>query len=293
MTSTTFPASRPVRAHLHRGVLGAVLLGALFGAAPAFAEPSIDDIYQAERAGRTEQAQQMIDEVLKAHPNSAKAHYVAAEIAADHGQPAKAREELERAQQIAPNLPFANQGEVLRLQSRISTGAPPASGYTSPGAARRAVDSQGPSGAAIVIGLVAVAFFGWLVLRFIRNARQPRIANPYGAPMGPGYGAPYAGPGYGPQGYGPGGGGLGSQVAGGLATGLAVGAGVVAAEAIGDRIFGHGGTQAGDHFANVNPGADPGSAYQPVNDFGISDSSSWDDGGSSSDSASSGGDWDT
>lgn len=291
MTSTTSPASRLLRAHLRRGVLGAVLLGALLGAAPAFAEPSIDDIYQAERAGRTEQAQQMIDEVLKAHPNSAKAHYVAAEIAADHGQPAKAREELERAQQIAPNLPFANQGEVLRLQSRISTGAP-AGGATSPGAGRRVADSQGPSGAAIALGLVALAFFGWLVLRFIRHAQQPRIANSYGAPMGPGYGAPYAGPGYGPQGYGPGGG-LGSQVAGGLATGLAVGAGVVAAEAIGDRIFGHGGTHAGDRIANVDSGADPGPAYQPVDDFGISDSSSWDDGGSSSDSGSSGGDWDT
>ena len=102
---------------------------------------------------------------------------------------------------------------------------------------------------------------------------------------------PYAGPpGYGPAGYGPGaapmGGGLGSTVVGGLASGLAVGAGVVAGEELAHHFLD------GARREGV-AAAPPAQAEPPVNgdmggsDFGMSDpGSGWDDSGGGG-----GGDW--
>ena len=48
--------------------------------ADAAADPTVHQIYEAAEAGRFDQAQQMMDQVLKDHPQSAKAHYVAAPL---------------------------------------------------------------------------------------------------------------------------------------------------------------------------------------------------------------------
>ena len=64
---------------------GLVLLTAmLFSNGIAFAEdsPTLDQVYKAAQANRLADAQQMMDKVLKEHPNSAKAHFVKAEILA-------------------------------------------------------------------------------------------------------------------------------------------------------------------------------------------------------------------
>jgi hypothetical protein len=92
---------------------------------------------------------------------------------------------------------------------------------------------------------------------------------------------------------------MGSSIARGLGTGLAVGAGVLAAEEIGRRMFGHdanaaplqqgtGNTPSLDqidegmrHNLNTDMGGD---------DFGIADGGSWDDGGGGGDL---GGGWDS
>ena len=92
---------------------------------------------------------------------------------------------------------------------------------------------------------------------------------------------------------------MGSQVAGGLATGLAVGAGVMAAEAIGRSLFG-GDRQLAGGFATqpANLGA---SRLEPIpedrnlnpdmggNDFGIQTGGGWDDDATSAST----GDWDS
>src|SRR5215470_9530386 len=70
-------------------------------------EPSVDDIYQAASAGNLAGARAMVDQVLAKHPNSAKAHYVKAEIAARQGDAAVARTHLQIADKLAPGLPFA------------------------------------------------------------------------------------------------------------------------------------------------------------------------------------------
>lgn len=90
---------------------------------------------------------------------------------------------------------------------------------------------------------------------------------------------------------------MGSQLAGGLATGLAVGAGVMAAEAIGKSLFG------GDRHMAGGFGAQPANLnalqFEPIpedtnfnpdmggNDFGIQTAGSWDD------DAAPAGDWDS
>ncbi|CAN5433877.1 hypothetical protein BH09PSE6_BH09PSE6_00900 [soil metagenome] len=282
----------------------AVLFAMLVAAAPAMAaDPTIDQIYQAQRSGQPAQARQLMDEVLRNHPNSAKAHFVDAELLAESGDTTRAAQALSAAQRLAPGLPFASQGEVLRLQSRISmgsTGAADSARASSRAVAPAAAPSSAPSPgglsmSTVLVGLIVLVLFVWVVRRFIRSAAAQR-ANTFGGPAGQTYpdaqyGAPpQYGPSYGPQ---PTGGGLGGRVAGGLATGLAVGAGVMAAEAIGHRMFGHDTSGAtGDRLSDDGAGHSP--VYEPANDFGIQDSSSWDDAGSSdsggSDSGSS--DWD-
>ena len=120
----------------------------------------------------------------------------------------------------------------------------------------------------------------------------------FGAGPGAGAGGPGA-PGYGQPGYGqPAGGGMGGRVMGGLATGLAVGAGVMAAQAIGNNLMGNKeNNPQQDKLAGEGNQVD-----QPVagnNDlggqnFGVNDAGSWDDADTSASSGDGGGgDWDT
>ena len=44
------------------------------------AEPSMQEVYQAAQSGNFKAAQSMMDQVLRDHPNSGKAHFVQAEI---------------------------------------------------------------------------------------------------------------------------------------------------------------------------------------------------------------------
>jgi hypothetical protein len=113
--------------------------------------------------------------------------------------------------------------------------------------------------------------------------------------------APYGQPAYANQSgmqasYGqPAGSGLGGRIVGGVATGLAVGAGVMAAEAIGRNLMGshnspapNAGTDglANNNFQPIDSNPDMGGAA-----FGINDTSSWDEAGSID--IGGGGDWDS
>jgi len=82
--------------------------------------PTVDQIYLAEQAGRTDEAQRMIAQVLAAHPNSAKAHYVQAELYARAGKFSLARTELGLAEQLQPNLQFAKPRAISELRAQLS-----------------------------------------------------------------------------------------------------------------------------------------------------------------------------
>lgn len=308
--------------------------------AMAQAEPTLNQVYEAANAGKLDQAQVMMQQVLVAHPNSAKAHFVQAELFAKQGKMDKAREALASAEKLAPGLPFAKADSVQNLRTQLSgkggtnSNAGSSSGNNGNNNAgfSRAVTAAAPAAPASSFPWgIALALGGAAIGVGIYMSRKKAATYP-GAPgvtsaaaygMSPGQqggglsgpqnfgmggnnnGAPQAygqQPGYGQQGYGqpaaqPGMG-LGGKVVGGLAAGLAVGAGVMAAQAIGKSLMGGDERPKND---NAHPVADnAGINNQPFtgnNDlggqnFGVADSGSWDDSSSVADSGG-GGDWDS
>jgi len=263
-----------------------ILILALGGAGPVFAQaadPTLHQIYEAAETGHLDQAQQMMNQVLRDHPQSAKAHYVAAELYAREGNFPAARQQLSTAETLAPGLPFTKPDSVQRLQRELSQGA--RSGYAPAQHGYSTVRSGLPWG--LILLIVAGIAVLWAVMRR-RAATAVYNQYPGGVPAaaGPGYGP---GPGYG---YGPGygGPGIGSGIAGGLASGLAVGAGVVAGEELAHRFLDGDRRVEGNVVPNSeypqNPNPDLGGA-----DFGVNDGGSWDDGGSVGGDVGGGDDW--
>jgi hypothetical protein len=100
-----------------------------------------------------------------------------------------------------------------------------------------------------------------------------------------------------PPGYGqPQGGGLGGKIMGGVATGLAVGAGVMAAQAIGRNLMDSHNTNNATSDANNDWGNNvaPQSNNHDMGgqDFGVNDTTNWDDAGAAGFDAAGGSDWD-
>ncbi len=248
-----------------------------------WAEPTLDQVYSAAHSGNLAQARSMMQEVLAAHPNSAKAHYVDAEVLARSGDVPAARNELALAEKLDPALGFANPAAVQALRNQLSGRAGSIQGATG-------VENGGssaPWGMIFLVGGAALLLVIWIVRR---QAQQPVVysANPNhpggyypqpgGMPMGPN------GP-IGPMG----GAGGGSGILGTLATGAALGAGMVAGEALAHRLVDgpeRGPVDAGNAVPGANPNSDMGGQ-----DFGVSDGS-WDTGGGDSWGDSGGGsDW--
>jgi hypothetical protein len=287
-----------------RMVLLALVALALAGLAAAQGEPTIKQIYDEAQSGHVDKARQMTQEVLRNHPKSAKAHFVMAELDVRQGNVTQSRDQLAQAESLAPGLPFARPEAVQALRARLS----PQPAVHSPNVAASPVVSvpgdatRAPSfpwGMVLLAGaIIAVGAFVIRSRAAARSAATPGYpAGGYGAAatspawgaQQPGYGGPQ--PGYGPQPAQPG---MGGQIMGGLATGLAVGAGALAAQEIGRRMLGehaqHGmGSVADSHAASdsrlandAGLGAIDGTAAGSAlpEDFGIRDVDSWDDGGS-------------
>ena len=276
----------------------AILL--VWGAAAAQTEPTMDEVYAAAKSGQLDKAQTMIQQVLIGHPNSAKAHYVQAEIAARQNQMPRAREALASAERLAPGLPFAKAESVQALRTQLGGSASAA-----PGAAAAPSAEPEPAAKSLPWGLILLfggAAIGLLIF-LVNRASRPRpsvfgnampaantglngpqaFGNQTPVPYGPQGGAPYGQQPYGQQ-YAPNQGpGMGGRIMGGVATGLAVGAGFMAAEAIGRNLMGgEEGKEANaaapeTHHAPPDTNADMGGQ-----DFGIQESGSWDSGGGDS-----------
>ena len=241
-------------------VLVTAVAGVAAGAARAAdADPTMQQIYAAAQGGHLDQAQTMIAQVLRDHPKSGKAHYVAAELDARQGHLAAARSELEQAESYDPGLPFSKPAAVAELKSELQGGSRSAPVYAAPAYGR-------PAGGLpwvpilLVIGVIAVI---WM---FARRRSTPVV---------------YAGGGMG-------GGGLGSNIAGGLAGGLAAGAGIVAGEELAHHFLDGGSHPQGTIVPSAEAEENPANADMGGNDFGVNDPGSWDDSGG--DSGGGGGD---
>ncbi|MES2069482.1 MAG: tetratricopeptide repeat protein [Pseudomonadota bacterium] len=259
---------------------------ALSNFAVAADEPTLHQVYQAAEAGKLNEAQDMMHKVLREHPNSAKAHFVEAELLAKQGRFANAETELANAERLAPGLPFAKPVAVQELKTLLAASHAPqgrqqSQVYSTAAAGDAGGTSPGLPWGMIILGAGAIA----LVVYFVRrsNASQAGYAagsGRYGSvnPMQQGYGTSAY-----PQQPGvPAGGGLGSGIMGGLATGAAVGAGIVAGEALMHHF-----TDSDRRERSSQPYLNDNSAPLDLtrnddmggNDFGVTDSSSWDDAG--------------
>ncbi|HUD24639.1 MAG TPA: tetratricopeptide repeat protein [Burkholderiaceae bacterium] len=257
------------------------------GAAAVAAEPTLNQVYEAVQAGRLNQAQGMMTEVLRNHPNSAKAHYVEAEILTKAGRYGEARAELNRAEELAPGLPFASATSVQELRGLIASEGlrqAPNAASAPPAIAPAAHESSFPW------GLLVIVLAGGLVIYAIVRARRNTAVAPYGGAAGgtaASSATPSAAP-MAPMGAGMGGG-MGSGIVGGLVTGAALGAGVVAGEALAhDLMGGHGSSRDLPRSDAPAPVADNDLGGQ---DFGVNDSGSWDDGGGGLGGDGGGSDW--
>jgi uncharacterized protein len=287
-----------------RFVLLALLTLVFAGMAAAQGEPTIKQIYDTAQSGQLDKARQMTQEVLRNHPKSAKAHFVMAELDAAKGNANEASAQLAEAESLAPGLPFASPDAVQALRSRL--GSAPAARAPNVARAPAAAPRDAPSAPSFPWGLVILAAGVVAVVATVLRSRAAARERAAMANGGNAYGSatPSAGwgrqPGYEPQpGYGapPAQPGMGSNVMGGLATGLAVGAGALAAQEIGRRMLGehgeHGQQGLGSGVASQPQSDSPlardagldaidGTSASPglAEDFGIADNGSWDDGGS-------------
>jgi len=292
---------RAIMKHALKWLLVASLLG--FGFAMAQTEPTLHQVYATAQAGKLDQAQLMIQQVLIAHPNSAKAFFVQSELYARQGDIGRARESLATAEKLAPGLPFAKAESVQTLRAQLAApkSREPLSGSTAhsvvpttAAAAAPMTPASSPAAWALPLLLAAgVIALGYFLFRKKNPGftPQPGYVNQGGLSGPQTFGSAVGTASYGPQGsmggapvsqpYGqPAGSGLGGRIMGGVATGLAVGAGVMAAEAIGRNLMGSHNTPA----AEPNNGAN--NDYQALDrnpdmggqDFGINDASSWDSG---------------
>jgi hypothetical protein len=293
-----------------RWLLLASFLSLGAGFAMAQSEPTMAEIYSTAQSGKLDQAQVMVQQVLVAHPNSAKAHFVQSELYARQGNLGRAREALASAEKLAPGLPFAKPDAVQALRTQLA--AKPVAGGTSANsgapvqyAGNASSTSSGSNGWLLPVllagGVIVAAYFVFRRKAQPQVFEQPVYNNGLNGPQAFGNGTAAMQPGYGP--YGPGGGpgygqpqgsGLGGRIMGGVATGLAVGAGVMAAEAIGRNLMGghENAPRAADSLDNQafsNPQVNTDMGGQ---NFGINDTSSWDDAGSSDLGGGGGSDWD-
>ncbi len=229
--------------------------------------PSLHQVYEAAQSGHLDQAQALMDKVLQAHPASAKAHYVEADLMAKQGRLANAKTELTTAERLAPGLPFVKNQAVQELKARLDRTQPQAS-------TAHSVMGNGLPMGTLLLGVGGL----FLLIYFIRalTARQPTAAMGMPSPGGTVGTAPASG-------------GIGSGIVSGLATGAAVGVGMVAAEALAHHFMD------GDRGASMAPlagGNDVPADNLGGDNFGITDDSgSWGDSGGGDMSDLGGGDW--
>jgi uncharacterized protein len=254
--------------------------------APAFAEEdaTMHQVYLAAEAGNFNEAQSMMDKVLRDHPDSAKAHFVEAELLAKQGLFSNAGVELNTAESLQPGLSFAKPQVLQNLKNRIASAS---NGAMQPNMAGQSIASNVKNwmpSVFLILGIGLIIFLIGFMSR--RNSRMIPANNYAGnapSPNIPPVGTSGAGSVMGQ----PTTGGMGSGIMGSLASGAAMGAGVVAGQALMNHFIDGNknivssetprlDTSPWTTSSNINETDDMGGT-----DFGITDASSWDDDGTS------------
>lgn len=203
------------------------LMSALWlGSAQAL--PNVDEVQAATQRGDYAGAEKMMREVVAAKPDSARAHYVLAEILAHERKFGEARDHASRARVLDPAVKFTDPAKfaafeqlLQRQQGSTATQVPAAVSPAAPPVRTAPAERSEGGGVPVWLLIGGVMVFIVLAMRWMRNRTavpaQPTYAGTYGAaPGGYGVGAvpPTAGSG------GPGLMGVGLAAAGGVAAGM-------------------------------------------------------------------------
>jgi hypothetical protein len=268
----------------------------LVATAAASAADSPKDVQALIARGDYPGAEAALREAITDHPQSAKAHYVLAEVLAHEGNIGEAKTEANKAAALDPATHFTDPAKFQAFQQKLNEALAPVSANRSPAASpvryadtRPAGGREGGGfglGSLVVVGLViAVIAFLWSRRRRAPDASFPGYGPvPPPAPGGPYSGAPGGYPGYAP----PPSSGVGSTIAAGVG-------GLAAGMLLDEALRSHGGNDTsresglfGGNGGTVqnDPSAD---AYNDLRSDPIdmgNDDTSWDNGSSSDDGGS-------
>ncbi|MFG6465261.1 tetratricopeptide repeat protein [Roseateles sp. BYS87W] len=177
-------------------------LAAMLGWGAAQALPQVDEVQAAVQRGDYAGAEKMMREVVAAKPDSARAHYVLAEILAHERQFKAAADHASRARALDPAIKFTDPGKFTafeqlleRQQAATATPAPAVQGATAPPARVIPREPEPAHGGGVPVWLLVVGGVVFIALAVRWMARRAAVPAP----------VPMASGGYSPAGYGAGG----------------------------------------------------------------------------------------
>ena len=99
--------------------LASAFASLLFVSATAFAVPTVQQIESAMSQGNWQQADAGLSEVLQAHPNNARAHYLYAQVLDREGRSADALAQVQQAKTLDPQIRFTDPTRFAQTEARI------------------------------------------------------------------------------------------------------------------------------------------------------------------------------
>src|SRR5215469_1329593 len=96
----------------------------------AFAVPSVQQIESAMSQGDWQRADSGLTEVLQAHPNNARAHYLYAQVLNREGRYADALTQVEQAKSLDPQMRFTQPQRFAQVEAKIRSDATRAGSVT-------------------------------------------------------------------------------------------------------------------------------------------------------------------
>ncbi|HEV3422438.1 MAG TPA: tetratricopeptide repeat protein [Paraburkholderia sp.] len=100
-------------------LLAAAFASLMLVSAAAFAVPSAQQIESAMAQGNWQQADAGLSEVLQAHPNNARAHYLYSQVLDREGRSADALAQLQQAKTLDPQIRFTDPTRFAQTEARI------------------------------------------------------------------------------------------------------------------------------------------------------------------------------
>ncbi|MBN3808875.1 tetratricopeptide repeat protein [Paraburkholderia sp. Ac-20347] len=110
--------------------LVAVFASLAFVSGLAFAVPSVQQIESAMSQGDWQRADSGLTEVLQAHPDNARAHYLYAQVLNREGRYADALTQVQQAKQLDPQVRFTQPQRFAQVEAKIRSDAARAGGVT-------------------------------------------------------------------------------------------------------------------------------------------------------------------